>query len=89
MITRAAPSPCELHPCHFVWSGRSENAQIKNIHADSCNTSFPLLYSSLNITKIIQSLNLTDAIIDDSYSLLYLASTTDHSMQTACAGLLL
>jgi len=35
----------------------------------------PLLYSSLNTTKIIQSQNLTDAITDDSYSKVRLAST--------------
>ncbi|MEN8133037.1 MAG: hypothetical protein ABFS45_23230 [Pseudomonadota bacterium] len=31
----------------------------------------------MNITKIIQSLNLTDAITDDSYSNEHLASSTD------------
>jgi len=41
-----------------------------------------LLYSSLNITKIIQSLNLTDAIIDDSYSKAHLASSIATTCQT-------
>ena len=36
------------------------------IHADSSLKTVPLIYSSLNTTEIIKSLNLTDAIIDDS-----------------------
>ena len=38
---------------------------------------FPLLYSSMNIAKITQSLQLTDAITDDSYSNVRLVSSTD------------
>ena len=36
------------------------------IHADSSLKTPPLLYFHLYTTKIIESLNLTDAIIDDS-----------------------
>ena len=36
------------------------------IHADSSIKTAPRLYSPLESTKIIQSLNLTDAITDDS-----------------------
>ena len=50
---------------------------IKDIHADSCTQTSPLLYSSLNITKITQSPYLTDAITDDSYSNVRLASSID------------
>ena len=77
MITRAAPSPCELHPCHFVWSERSENAQIKNIRADSSVKTPPRLYFHLNIAKITQSLTLTDAITDDSNAKVHPASSKD------------
>jgi hypothetical protein len=40
-----------------------------------CNP--PLLYSPFKATKIFQSLNLTDAITDDSYSNEHLYSLTD------------
>ena len=43
------------------------------IHATSFNGTAPLLYFHLNIAKIIQSLNLTDAIIDDSNSMEHVA----------------
>ena len=49
----------------------------RTIHADSSSPTPPLLYSSLYITKIIQSLNLTDAITDDSYSNEHLVSSID------------
>jgi hypothetical protein len=49
----------------------------RTVHADSCSRTLPLLYSSLYITKIIQSLNLTDAITDDSYSNVHLFSSID------------
>jgi hypothetical protein len=45
------------------------------IREDSSTSTPPLLYSPLESTKIIQSLNLTDAITDDSYSNEHLAST--------------
>ena len=48
--------------------------QSDTIHADSWFKTLSLLYSSLNITKIIQSLNLTDAIIDDSNAKAHLDS---------------
>ena len=94
MITRAAPSPCELHPCHFVWSGRSENAQIKNIRADSSVKTPPRLYFHLNIAKITPSLTLTDAITDDSYSNEHLVSSidtihTDSSRSSYCPQMIL
>ena len=43
----------------------------------------PLIYFHLNITKIIQPLNLSDAITTDSYSKVRLASTIQ-SVQTVC-----
>ena len=52
-------------------------SSIDKVDADSCHWSFPLLYSSLNITMIIQSLNLTDAITNDSFSNVYLVSSVD------------
>ena len=42
--------------------------QVSFRQADSFSRTPPLLYSPINITNIIQSLNLTDAIIDDSFS---------------------
>ena len=51
--------------------------QSIRIYADSCFKTFPPLYSSLNITKIIQSLNLTDAITDDSNAKVHQASSID------------
>jgi len=44
-------------------------SKLTTIHVDISTKTPPLLYSSLNITKIIQSLQLTDAIIDDSNSI--------------------
>jgi len=41
-------------------------SKLTTIHVDISTKTPPLLYSSLNITKIIQSLQLTDAIIDNS-----------------------
>jgi hypothetical protein len=40
----------------------------RTIHADSSTSNRSLLYSPLESTKIIQSLILTDAITDNSYS---------------------
>ena len=45
----------------------------------------PLIYFHLNITKIIQPLNLSDAITTDSYSKVRLASTIQ-SVQTVRPG---
>ena len=50
---------------------------IKDIHADSSLKTLPLLSFHLNIAKITQSLNLTDAITDDSYSNVLLFSSID------------
>ena len=46
------------------------------ILADSLFKTPLRLYSTLNITKIIQSLKLTDTITDDIYSNVHLASST-------------
>jgi len=42
-------------------------SSIDTIRADSCIKTVPLLYFNLKFAKIIHSLNLIDAIIDDSY----------------------
>jgi hypothetical protein len=52
-------------------------SQSNTIHVDSLLKTLPLLYSALKATKIFQSLYLTDAITDDSYSNVHLASSTD------------
>jgi hypothetical protein len=57
---------------------------IKDIHADSFSRTPPLLYSSLNTTKIVQSLNLTDAITDDSNSNEHLVSSIDTIHADSC-----
>ena len=44
------------------------------IHADSLRYTSPLLHSLLKSTKIIHSLNLIDAIIDDSFTKMHLDS---------------
>jgi hypothetical protein len=54
------------------------------IRANSCNTTPPLLNSPFESTKINQSLNLTDAIIDDSYSNVRLVSSIDTIHADSC-----
>jgi len=63
-------------------------SSIDTVRADSFSRTPPLLNSSLNTAKIIQSLNLTDAIIDDSHSTKIVASQSntihaDSSAKTA------
>jgi hypothetical protein len=46
-------------------------------HTDSWLKTLPLLHFHLNLTKIVQPLNLTDAITDDSHSNVHLATSID------------
>jgi hypothetical protein len=55
------------------YSNEQLASSVDAIFADSSTSTPPLLYSPLESTKIIQSLNLTDTITDDSYSLLHMA----------------